>query len=110
MLLEDPLSKGSAVELVLSQAPILDQDWRSSGLCAATDPDLWFAVGAVEHREAKSICRRCPVRSQCLAYAMEAPVDHGIWGGMTERERRRYRRKAANGDWRAAIAGVRIGA
>lgn len=71
---------------------LLDQDWRSQAVCARTDPDLWFSPGAVEHREAKKICRECPVRRQCLAYAMEAPVDHGVWGGMTERERRRHRR------------------
>ena len=71
---------------------LLDQDWRSQAVCARTNPDLWFSPGAVEHREAKRICRECPVRRQCLNYAMEAPVDHGVWGGMTERERRRHRR------------------
>lgn len=71
---------------------LLDQDWRSQAVCAQSDPDLWFSPGAVEHREAKKICRECPVRRQCLAYAMEAPVDHGVWGGLTERERRRRRR------------------
>lgn len=72
----------------------LGEDWRAAGLCARTDPDLWFSPGAVEHREAKRICRDCPVRSQCLQYAMETPVDHGVWGGLTERERRRYRRQS----------------
>ncbi len=72
-----------------------DQDWRSASLCAKGDPDLWFAVGAVEHKQAKSICGRCPVQSACLQYAMSAPITHGIWGGMTERERRRVRRQSA---------------
>lgn len=80
-----------------------DQDWRAQALCASADLNLWFAVGAVEHKAAKAICRRCEVRSSCLAYAMEEPVDHGIWGGLTERERRRTRRKAGS-DWRAALA------
>ncbi len=71
---------------------LLDQDWRSQAICAKTDPDLWFSPGAVEHRQAKRICRECPVRSQCLSYAIEAPVDHGVWGGLTERERRHQRR------------------
>lgn len=70
-----------------------DQDWRAGALCSKSDPDLWFSVGAMEHKVAKSICRRCPVRQECLTYAMEEPVDHGIWGGFTERERRRYRRR-----------------
>ena len=82
-----------------------DQDWRAYALCARSNPELWFAVGALEHKYAKKVCRECPVRNECLAYAMEAPIDHGIWGGMTERERRRYRRLAgAQGDWRSALA------
>ena len=70
-----------------------EQDWRGLGNCAGQDPDLFFAPGAVEHREAKRICRDCPVRRECLAYALFEPVDHGIWGGLTERERRRMRRE-----------------
>jgi WhiB family redox-sensing transcriptional regulator len=83
-----------------------DHDWRAFALCAESDPNLWFGAGALEHKLAKRICRRCPVRTECLDYAMEAPVDHGVWGGMTERERRRCRRKAPGGDWRAALAAV----
>lgn len=79
-----------------------DQNWRALGSCAGADPDLWFSVGALEHKQAKTICRQCPVRMSCLEYAMEEPVDHGIWGGMTERERRRQRRKAGVGNWRSA--------
>jgi len=81
-----------------------DQDWRSQGLCSRSDPDLWFAIGAAEHKRAKAICRDCPVQRACLAYAMEEPVDHGIWGGLTERERRRYRRRSAPSDWRTTTA------
>ncbi len=83
---------------------LIDQDWRAHALCGSTNPDLFFAVGAVEHKQAKQICRECPVRSECLEYAMQAPVDHGIWGGLTERERRRFRRAATNGDWRLAVS------
>lgn len=81
-----------------------DQDWRGLGSCAGTDPDLWFAVGAMEHKRAKRICASCPVREQCLSYAMDAPVDHGVWGGLTERERRRYRRVAGPRGWRSVLA------
>jgi WhiB family redox-sensing transcriptional regulator len=52
---------------------------------------------------AKKVCRACPVRGECLAYAMDAPIDHGIWGGMTERERRRYRRQAGTAGWRSIL-------
>lgn len=88
----------AAFELV----DLTDQNWRALGRCAGTDPDLWFAVGAQEHKMAKMICRSCPVRKECLAYALEAPVDHGVWGGMTERERRRFRRQSV--DWRTQLA------
>jgi WhiB family redox-sensing transcriptional regulator len=77
----------------MSLSIALDQNWRAEGLCSSSNPDLWFSVGAIEHKHAKNICRACPVQSQCLRYAMEAPVEHGIWGGLTERERRRVRRK-----------------
>jgi WhiB family transcriptional regulator, redox-sensing transcriptional regulator len=83
---------------------VTDQDWRAQGLCSGTDPDLFFAVGAIEHKQAKRICRGCPVRQDCLAYAMDSPVDHGIWGGLTERERRRWRRQAGSSGWRSLAA------
>lgn len=83
--------------------PFPDQNWRAGALCAERDPDLFFAPGALEHKIAKRICRDCPVRRQCLAYAMNAPVDHGIWGGLTERERRRVRR-VSGPEWRSELA------
>ena len=72
-----------------------DQDWRAKGLCSQSDPDLWFSVGALDHKQAKLICGQCEVRQQCLQYAVSAPVEHGIWGGLTERERRKVRRNSA---------------
>lgn len=87
----------------MSSTRVAEQDWRAMGSCSKTDPDLWFAVGAMEHKQAKRICRECPVQSQCLAYAMDEPVDHGIWGGLTERERRRFRRQAGAKDWRLLL-------
>lgn len=89
----------AALELI----DLTDQDWRAHGKCSETDPDLWFSVGAREHKAAKLICRTCPVKDACLAYAMDAPVDHGIWGGLTERERRRYRRQAGVSGWRTVL-------
>jgi WhiB family transcriptional regulator, redox-sensing transcriptional regulator len=82
---------------------LLDQNWRALASCSQIDPDLFFAVGAREHKMAKKVCRSCPVRRECLAYAMDEPVDHGIWGGMTERERRRYRRQAGTAGWRSLL-------
>ncbi len=84
--------------------PSAPEDWRARALCAHSDPELWFAVGALEHRLAKKMCRACPVRKECLAYAMDSYVDDGIWGGLTERERRWLRQRAGTGDWRALVS------
>jgi WhiB family transcriptional regulator, redox-sensing transcriptional regulator len=83
---------------------LLDQDWRAAASCASCDPDLFFSVGARESKQAKKICGECPVRMECLSYAMDSPIDHGTWGGMTERERRRCRRRAGSAGWRAALS------
>jgi WhiB family redox-sensing transcriptional regulator len=89
-----------------AESPLIreDQNWRAHAICAKYDPDLFFAAGALEHKVAKRICRTCPVQKECLVFAMETPMDHGIWGGLTERERRSYRRRAAGGDWRLAMS------
>ena len=80
-----------------------DQNWRAHARCAEFDPDLFFAAGALEHKVAKRICRTCPVQKECLVFAMDTPMDHGVWGGLTERERRSYRRRSEGGDWRLAM-------
>jgi WhiB family redox-sensing transcriptional regulator len=62
-------------------------DWRVSANCRNGDPDRLFVTGA-KQREARSICRNCPVLAQCLAHALDERIEFGVWGGMTERERR----------------------
>jgi WhiB family transcriptional regulator, redox-sensing transcriptional regulator len=62
-------------------------DWVSEALCLTVDPDELFAQGA-EQLKATAICRRCPVVYQCGAEALDNKVEFGVWGGMTERERR----------------------
>lgn len=69
-------------------------DWRHRAACRDEDPELFFPVsetgpGARETARAKAVCARCPVRAKCLDYAFENGLDHGIFGGLTERERRR---------------------
>jgi len=66
--------------------------WMTSGLCAQVDPDLWFPEKGGSTREAKALCARCPVRPECLAYALEHDERFGIWGGASEGDRRRMRR------------------
>ena len=73
-----------------------DSGWRDSAACRDTDPNLFFPAGttgvAVEEIEAaKALCQTCPVREQCLEFAMVANQEAGIWGGMSEEERRRMR-------------------
>ncbi|WP_159944301.1 MULTISPECIES: WhiB family transcriptional regulator [unclassified Nocardiopsis] len=69
----------------------IDQ-WTTRALCRRLDPDALFVQGAAQHR-AKLICRGCPVRTECLADALDNRVEFGVWGGMTERERRALLRK-----------------
>jgi WhiB family redox-sensing transcriptional regulator len=64
-----------------------DRAWASKALCRGTDPDALFVRGA-KQREAAVICRRCPVMTECGAEALDSRVEFGVWGGMTERQRR----------------------
>ncbi len=61
--------------------------WAERGACRDADPDSLFVPGAAQHR-AKRICRDCPVRLDCLAEALNNRIEFGVWGGLTERERR----------------------
>jgi WhiB family transcriptional regulator, redox-sensing transcriptional regulator len=62
-------------------------NWRVAARCRTADADELFVNGA-RQREAKLFCRTCPVRTECLAHALDRRVEFGVWGGMTERERR----------------------
>jgi WhiB family transcriptional regulator, redox-sensing transcriptional regulator len=67
-------------------------DWPSMAACRNGDPDALFVQGA-EQNVAKRICRSCPVRYECLADALDNRIEFGVWGGMTERERRALLRR-----------------
>jgi WhiB family transcriptional regulator, redox-sensing transcriptional regulator len=71
-----------------------EQTWQERALCAQTDPEAFFPEKGGSTREAKRICSTCEVRSECLEYALEHDERFGIWGGLSERERRRMRRHA----------------
>jgi WhiB family transcriptional regulator, redox-sensing transcriptional regulator len=62
-------------------------DWRINASCRDEEPDQLFVRGA-EQRKAKLVCLGCPVRMECLAEALDNKIEFGVWGGMTERERR----------------------
>ena len=82
-----------------SMAFVADTDeragWWDYANCLGVDPDLFFPERGASTREAKDVCRGCVVREDCLEYALSHGEKFGIWGGMSERERRRLRRQRA---------------
>ncbi|WP_125610624.1 WhiB family transcriptional regulator [Specibacter cremeus] len=68
--------------------------WQSDALCAQTDPEAFFPEKGGSTRDAKKVCGACNVRAQCLEYALANDERFGIWGGLSERERRRLRKRA----------------
>jgi len=72
-----------------------EMGWQEKALCAQTDPEAFFPEKGGSTREAKKVCLSCEVRSECLDYALKNDERFGIWGGLSERERRRIRRASA---------------
>ncbi|WP_019179512.1 WhiB family transcriptional regulator [Microbacterium yannicii] len=68
--------------------------WQTDALCAQTDPEAFFPEKGGSTRDAKRICTSCDVRDQCLEYALQNDERFGIWGGLSERERRKLKRRA----------------
>jgi len=81
---------------VLFAVSDMDEDaapsWQERALCAQTDPEAFFPEKGGSTRDAKKICTTCEVKAQCLEYALQNDERFGIWGGLSERERRRLRR------------------
>ncbi|HET9690540.1 MAG TPA: WhiB family transcriptional regulator [Acidimicrobiales bacterium] len=69
--------------------------WRNQANCMGVDPDLFFPERGASTREAKEVCRGCVVQQECLEFALANSEKFGIWGGLSERERRRIRRRRA---------------
>ena len=70
-------------------------DWRHRAACRDEDPELFFPIGTsgpalLQVEQAKAVCRRCPVSEECLRWALETGQDAGVWGGMSEEERRAF--------------------
>jgi WhiB family transcriptional regulator, redox-sensing transcriptional regulator len=83
------------VEIVELLSGMEDRGWQARANCMGVDPDLFFPERGASTREAKEVCRGCVVRDDCLEYALDNGEKFGIWGGMSERERRRLRRARA---------------
>lgn len=84
----------TALEMTLDDLfGAVEQEWQEQALCAQTDPEAFFPEKGGSTREAKRICQGCPVRDECLEFALEHDERFGIWGGLSERERRRLKRE-----------------
>lgn len=85
----------------MSDAETFTGDWRHRAVCKDEDPELFFPLntdsgaGLAQLREAQAVCKRCDVRGECLSWAMETGQDAGVWGGMSEEERRSLKRRQA---------------
>lgn len=78
-------------------------EWAREANCAGQDPESLFVRGKAQHA-AKAVCKTCPVLAQCLAEALDSRTDSGVWGGMTERERRALLRKRPDiTSWKSAL-------
>ncbi|MBM6546928.1 WhiB family transcriptional regulator [Janibacter sp. YIM B02568] len=84
---------------LLLLTPIQDDEaeemsWQERSLCAQTDPEAFFPEKGGSTREAKKVCVGCEVRKECLEYALANDERFGIWGGLSERERRKLKKRA----------------
>lgn len=83
------------------------EDWPTHAACRESDPDSLFVQGAAQNR-AKAVCGACQVRTECLADALDNRIEFGVWGGMTERERRALlRRRPEVVSWRRVLEDAR---
>lgn len=71
-------------------------EWMGRGACRAHDPSTFFPPDGAGVERARRICATCPVRIECLEYALSEAIEHGVWGGCSERERRRIARRRRN--------------
>jgi WhiB family transcriptional regulator, redox-sensing transcriptional regulator len=81
-------------------------DWAPRAACREASPDKLFVRGA-EQNQAKKVCATCPVRPECLAEALDNEIEWGVWGGMTERERRALLRRQPGASWRRVLEAAR---
>ncbi|MFJ7305631.1 WhiB family transcriptional regulator [Streptomyces sp. NPDC099088] len=82
-------------------------EWSERGKCHTVNPDDLFVPGVAQNH-AKTVCYGCPVRTECLTYALDQRIEHGVWGGMTERERRALlRRRPTVRSWKGLLDSAR---
>lgn len=91
-----PLDAPLLLQVVMSPADLAELEWQDQALCAEVDPELFFVEKGAPTAPAKRVCRSCEVRSECLEYALDHQERWGVWGGLSERERRRLERERAD--------------
>ena len=96
--------KGFNVEIVELMSGMEDRGWQARANCMGVDPDLFFPERGASTREAKEVCRGCVAREDCLEFALVNSEKFGIWGGLSERERRRLRRRRNGAPYRVSKA------
>ncbi|MER6443410.1 WhiB family transcriptional regulator [Streptomyces sp. NPDC001185] len=85
----------------------MNTDWRENSACGSSDADALFA-DSPHQNQAKIVCAGCPVRTECLAEALDERIEFGVWGGMTERERRGLLRRKPNvASWLSVLKAAR---
>ncbi len=91
----------------LPPMPANSRDWTARGRCVGRDPDELFVTGAAQ-REAAKVCNGCPVRLECLADALDNETEFGVWGGLTERQRRALLKQRPDvSSWRELLENAR---
>lgn len=75
----------------------IEADWHLQGLCAQTDPEAFFQEKGGSSREARRICKGCPVRDECLEFALKNDERFGVWGGMSAQDRKRLKERRIQG-------------
>src|SRR4028118_1357450 len=88
-------TRGELPVIIGNHVQYEEKTWQDEANCLGVDPDLFFPERGASTREAKEVCRGCVVREDCLEFALANGEKFGIWGGMSERERRRIRRARA---------------
>jgi WhiB family redox-sensing transcriptional regulator len=91
----EALPSWDLLPIVDGEAIVEEPNWQERALCAQTDPEAFFPEKGGSTREAKKVCLSCDVRDECLQYALDNDERFGIWGGLSDRERRKLKKKAA---------------
>jgi WhiB family transcriptional regulator, redox-sensing transcriptional regulator len=101
------MTRSQTIQRYTNTSTVASADWTARAACRDADPDELFVQGAAQNR-AKNRCMGCPVRTECLADALDNRVEFGVWGGMTERERRAILRRRPNvTSWRQLLETAR---